>query len=136
MERITTHGIEMENNALKSELADKTNEVNELELEVISAMEEIHVSMYCVDIQFYHVLTFCFCFPKKLTPHIVKKDGKEWDATLTQELVIEMLAHRTPPTCVAPNILSCAELLLPNGDIVKQLERFSYTSPKLLLHTR
>ena len=47
-----------------------------------------------------------------------------------------MLAHRTPPTCVAPNILSAAELLLPNTTIVKQLPgiRFIRYCRTILLH--
>jgi hypothetical protein len=57
-----------------------------------------------------------------LTPHIVEKKGnpRSWDETVTQ-LVVELLAHRTPPSCVSANILSVVQLLVPNVMIAKEL---------------
>ena len=34
---------------------------------------------------------------------------------------MEMLAHRTPPSCIGPNILATAQLLMPNTNIVHEL---------------
>jgi hypothetical protein len=38
---------------------------------------------------------------KELKPYVIKNKGKPktWDPRLTQ-LVVEMLANRTPPTCI------------------------------------
>ena len=76
----------------------------------------------------------------KLQYHEVKKRGKvkTWDHIVTQ-LVVEMLAHRTPPSCVAPNILSVAKLLMPNATIIHELpsDRFvRYCRSVLLLMTK
>ncbi len=72
-----------------------------------------------------------------LTPNIVKKCGKikTWDSRTTQ-LILEMLAHRTPPSCVAPNILLAAEILLPNVNIIQELPsiRFVRSCRSVLLH--
>lgn len=60
---------------------------------------------------------------KTFTPHLfVEKHGhpKAWDETVTQ-LVVELLAHRTPPASIAPNILSVVQLLVPNATIIKEL---------------
>ncbi len=47
-----------------------------------------------------------------------------------------MLAHRTPPSCVAPNILSAAEILLPNVNIIQELPSiwFVRSCRSVLLH--
>ena len=36
-------------------------------------------------------------------------------------MILEMLAHRTPPTCIAANILTVANSLHPNYDAVQIL---------------
>ena len=36
-------------------------------------------------------------------------------------MVLEMLSHRTPPSCVSQNILTVAEILCPDFKIVKEL---------------
>lgn len=46
-----------------------------------------------------------------------------WDAKIIQ-LVLEFLAHFTPTSCVVPNILSAAMLLLPITTTVKELPSF------------
>ena len=53
---------------------------------------------------------------QELKPYVIEKKGKPkaWDPRLTQ-LVVEMLANRTPPTCIGPNILATAQLLCPNS---------------------
>jgi hypothetical protein len=87
---------------LKEQLLRKTEEVEELELMVELACEDID----------------------KFSPHEVKKIGnlKVWDPIVTQ-LVINMLAQRTPPhpSCIAANILSVVKLLVPTVPIVDEL---------------
>ena len=57
-----------------------------------------------------------------LRPHVVQRSGQgqRWDEVVTQ-LVVELLAHRTPPSAIAPNILSIVENLMPNATIIKEL---------------
>ena len=47
-----------------------------------------------------------------------------------------MLAHRTPPSCVVPNILSAAKILLPNVNIIQEVPsiRFVRSCRSVLLH--
>jgi len=53
-------------------------------------------------------------FSKKLTEFsTVKKQKKGWDYSVIQ-IVLEMLAHHTPPSCVSANILTVVEILFPN----------------------
>ncbi len=58
----------------------------------------------------------------QLRCHKLKKIGnpKSWDPIVTQ-LVIEMLAHQTPPSCVSANILSVVKLLMPEAPIIEEL---------------
>jgi hypothetical protein len=69
-----------------------------------------------------------------LTPNIIEKRGnpRSWDETVTQ-LVVEMLAHRTPPSCVSANILSVVQLLVPNVMIAKELLQSVYQRVGLLV---
>ena len=57
-----------------------------------------------------------------LSYHTVTKVGnpKTWDPIVTQ-LVVEMLAHGTPPLSVSANILSVCRLLFPGVPIIKEL---------------
>jgi hypothetical protein len=57
----------------------------------------------------------------KLAPNIIKKSGRprSWVPVVTQ-LILEMLVHRTPPTCIGPNILLTLELLVPNTTIMEE----------------
>lgn len=48
------------------------------------------------------------------------KGGLEWSESVTQ-LVLEMLSHRTPPSCISANILSVCKIILPNHDVVKEV---------------
>ena len=41
-----------------------------------------------------------------------------------RQMVLEMLSHRTPPTCIAPNILTVAEIICP--DLVQELPGDSF----------
>ena len=41
-------------------------------------------------------------------------------------MILEMLSHRTPPSCVAANILTIAELLNPDFNMVKELPSLSF----------
>ena len=44
----------------------------------------------------------------------------EWSDTDTQ-LVLEMLAHRTPLCCISYNLLSVAKVILQNSNAIHQL---------------
>ena len=44
----------------------------------------------------------------------------QWPWWMVQ-LILEMLSHRTPPSCIAPNILMFAKVLFPFVSIVKLL---------------
>ena len=44
----------------------------------------------------------------------------KWSDTVTQ-LVLELLAHLTPPSRISSNILSVAKVILPNSDVMNQL---------------
>ena len=70
--------------------------------------------------------------PKRLQPRIVqkekikKKDGRRGGAHFQWPwwvvlLILEMLSHRTPPTCVAANVLTVVKILFPMSDVVKKL---------------
>ena len=48
-----------------------------------------------------------------------------WDDRITL-LVLEMLSHRTPPSCVSANILSIAEYIFPSFKAVKELPGVSF----------
>ena len=41
-------------------------------------------------------------------------------------MILEMLSHRTPPSCIAANILTISELLNPYYDMVKELPSVSF----------
>ena len=61
----------------------------------------------------------------KLRPQTIGKvfrpsGGLYWSDTITQ-LVLELLAHRTPPSCISSNILSFAKVILTNYDVINQL---------------
>lgn len=49
----------------------------------------------------------------------------EWNEPTTQ-LVLELLAQRTPPSCIVPNILSVSKVLLPNYDAVVKLPGMNF----------
>ena len=51
--------------------------------------------------------------------------GVEWNEATTQ-LVLELLAQRTPPSCVVPNILSVANILLPNYAAIEKLPGMNF----------
>ena len=50
----------------------------------------------------------------------MQKHGKTWDWR-TILLVVEMLVHCTPSSCISPNILSVLELFIPDKALVKEL---------------
>ena len=64
-----------------------------------------------------------------------RSGGKTWPSFVI-ELILEFLAHRTPPSNIAPNILSVASATFPNKNIVKQLPslRFIQQMHTVLLH--
>ena len=84
----------------------------------------------CLSNKFCIVLHFILLFllsptPQKITPKEIGKissptGGLEWDDRVTQ-MVLEMLSHRTPPSCVSQNILTVAEILCPDFKSVKEL---------------
>ncbi len=42
--------------------------------------------------------------------------------------IIEMLANRTPPTCVQANLYAMAKVIMPNFEVIKELPRLCYIS--------
>ena len=63
--------------------------------------------------------------PQKLRPQTIVEvsrpgGGLDWSDNITQ-LVLELLAHRTPPSCISSDILSVAKVILPNSDVIYQL---------------
>ena len=42
-----------------------------------------------------------------------KKGGETWDWWI-MHMILEILSHRTPPSCIAASILTICELLNPN----------------------
>lgn len=60
-------------------------------------------------------------------PHTIAKTGKprQWDHVITQ-LVLEWLANKTPPSAISKNLITAAELLIPNTPIVKELPHISF----------
>ena len=74
-------------------------------------------------------------FSQKLADYLlVKKTKKSWDYRVTQ-IVLEMLAHRTPPSCVSANILTVVEILFPKHKIIHELPslRFVRAARTILL---
>ena len=53
------------------------------------------------------------------------RGGLRWGEDVTR-LVLEMLSHRTPPSCIGPNILSVAMTIFPNDNIVLELSGISF----------
>ena len=47
-------------------------------------------------------------------------DGIEWSDNVTQ-LFLDILAHRTPPSCISSIILSVAKVIIPNSEVIHQL---------------
>ena len=41
-------------------------------------------------------------------------------------MILELLAHRTPPSCVAANILTVSKMILPHANIVVELPSVSF----------
>ena len=53
---------------------------------------------------------------RELTPRVLAKDSTRngvWPNWVVQ-LIIELLSHRTPPSCVSANILSVVSLICPS----------------------
>ena len=60
-----------------------------------------------------------------MRPQILKKEsrrggGRQWGPRMNQ-LVIELLSHNTPPSCVASNILSVAKYIHPDIEVAVEL---------------
>ena len=53
-------------------------------------------------------------------PPISGRGGLAWPIWVV-EMIMEMLSHRTPPSCISANILTFAEILLPNHSMIKEL---------------
>ena len=53
---------------------------------------------------------------RELTPRVLAKDWTKkgsWPNWVIQ-LIVELLSHRTPPSCVSANILSVVSLICPS----------------------
>ncbi len=49
----------------------------------------------------------------------------EW-LPYVDKLIIEMLANRTPPTCVQANLYAMAKVIMPNFEVIKELPSLRY----------
>ena len=80
----------------------------------------------------FHLSTFTSAVTpaKRVRPREIGKvpqptGGLEWDERMTQ-MVLELLSHRTPPSCVSQNILTIAFIICPIHPIVKELPSKSF----------
>ena len=51
--------------------------------------------------------------------------GLEWSDAVMQ-LVLDLLEHRTPESCISSNILIVAKVILPKSDVIHQLPRVEF----------
>ena len=58
-------------------------------------------------------------------PRCQGQGGVEWDETVTQ-LVLEMLAHRTPPSYIPSNIVSVSRIILPHYNVIKDVPSIDF----------
>ena len=68
--------------------------------------------------------------PQLLRPHTIgkitrPKGGVEWNEITTQ-LVLELLSHRTPPSCIPANIVSVAKIILPNYNVITEVPSIEF----------
>jgi hypothetical protein len=99
---------------MTEELLDARTQIRQLKEELLRKTEEAEELQLMSDLAREDVDKFSF--------HKVKKIGnpKTWDPIVTQ-LVVETLAHPTPPACISANILSVVKLLMPNANVVEEL---------------
>ena len=57
-----------------------------------------------------------------------KEDGEAWDWWLVL-MILEMLSHCTPPSCIAANIITITELLNSDYDMVEELPSVPFIRP-------
>ena len=74
-------------------------------------------------------LTVAYNLVKPLRIKKTKKPvgGLQWDKKITW-MVLKLLSHRTPPSCIAPNILilTLVQTICPNSDVVVDLPGVSF----------
>ena len=58
--------------------------------------------------------------PEQISMESSPKGGRRW-GWQTHLMMLEFLSHRTPPSCVATNILTVTEIVSPRFNIVKEI---------------
>ena len=114
------------------------NRVFDLEHDCAEATEELAMSLVFAHLLSYYLLLYlpnvCFGFALTLTYTACKAvchtkstkcgGGLQWEEWMTQ-MVLELLSHCTPPSCIATNILIVTEIICPHTNIVKELPSIS-----------
>ena len=93
---------------IEGQLKVEQDRVRDLEEEVQDLMEAIHN-----------------CVPRMIKKVPRKGGGLTWPRFVV-EIILELLSHRTPPSCIAANILSISSLLNPNYNVVEELPATNY----------
>jgi hypothetical protein len=64
---------------------------------------------------------------RSMTPRVIAKQSPvsgrgppTWPIWVV-EMIMELLSHRTPPSCISANILTIANIMFPNHSIIKEL---------------
>ena len=100
---------------LQEELVDKQHTTFDLE-EKITHLEEVIDNVASTDEPFKP-----FIFKKQYTKYQNSNRGNMQWKPQVDKLCIEMLANRTPPTCIQANIVAVAHTICPNMKIVEEL---------------
>ena len=93
---------------IEGQLKAEQDRVRDLEEEVQGLMETINN-----------------CVPWMIKKVPRKGGGLTWPMFVV-EIILELLSHRTPPSCIAANILSISSLLNPNYNVVEELPATNY----------
>ena len=124
------HSIDMDRMAIKH------NSIINVMQNMISVRS---INLICLSTAFYiyqTLLTAHFVSQQlknkidSVTPRLIAKEssksgGLQWGWKMHQ-LMLELLSHRTPPSCVSANVLTVAEILSPNYKIAKELFSVSF----------
>lgn len=133
------HSKLMEHKILTGELKDELRDgelatkdlTNELE-ECREAIDYLYDERERMQTDFNSIIEYLdeYASPKPIAKHYVpNRNGRgvhaEW-LPHVDKLIIEMLANRTPPTCIQANIYAMAKVIYPHDDIVKELPSLKY----------
>ena len=93
---------------IEGQLKVEQDRVRDLEEEVQSLMETIHN-----------------CAPRMIKKVPRKGGGLTWPMFVV-EIILELISHRTPSSCIAANILNVSSSLNPNYNVVEELPATNY----------